>query len=133
MVPTRGLFCTLTVTVPLLAVLPPVDPPLPWALPLTPHSAPPEPALGTQTCWVRPGPARPGPSASARVSPGFPGTRGPRPGFGEGHADTVWPEPLSGQLGLSLACLVFALSQGYFAVGQEFASAFFTRNGPCAL
>ena len=47
------------VTVPLLAVLPPpVDPPLSWALPLTPHSAPPEPALGAQTCWARPGPAR---------------------------------------------------------------------------
>lgn len=104
----------------------PRRPTLPWALPLAPHSAPPEPALGAQPCWVRPGP-----SACARVFPRVPRDAGPEAGFGEGHADTAWPEPSSVQPGLSLACFVFALSQEYFAEGEEFASAFFTRNGPC--
>lgn len=129
MVPTRGLFCTLTGDrAPAGGLAPPCRPTS--VLGSSAHS----PLSSARACARSAdllGPARPGPSASALVSPGFPGTRGPRPGFGEGHAYTAWPEPLSGQLGLSLACLVFALSQGYFAVGQEFASAFFTRNGPC--
>lgn len=114
------------VTVPLLSVLPPSTRLCPGFFRSLPTQL--RPSLLSERRRAGFGPAR---VPETECSPGFPGTPGPKPGFGEGHADPAWPEPLSVQLGLSLACFVFALSQGYFAEGEEFASAFFTRNGPC--
>lgn len=49
---------------------------------------------------------------------GFPGTRGPRPGDGEGHADTAWPEAPPGERGLALACCVLLFRRDSLPKGR---------------
>ncbi|OBS66200.1 hypothetical protein A6R68_05260, partial [Neotoma lepida] len=94
MVPARGLPCTFRGDQnPAVGVALGV-PPRPWALPLRPSLR----------------------SELRRWPHGFPGTRGPRPGDGEGHADTAWPELLSVQLGI-------------LCQREEFASVFCTGDG----